>query len=246
MRFILITYFFSIVAFSFAQEKDSLYNLGLEAISLKKYDLAEDYFIQNIEASPSFEAYYNLGYVYAKKEDWNKSLWANEAALKYEPTNGKAIYNAKFSLNHISPDATWSHPYSWTKRIIFSVGETTWFVLMLISSFVAAVSIYFLVSIKKRSSKKLWSKRLIMPFLILLVISVYCFNQVLDHYDASRFAYTTAKETVLYLSPDGLKVDEKLPMHLRLNIIQDLNDWAQVVAPDLRTYWVMKEDLLVY
>jgi tetratricopeptide (TPR) repeat protein len=246
MRLLLITYFFSFVALSFAQEKDSLYKKGIEALSVKDYNAAQDYFTQNIEIAPSFESYYNLGYAYAKKEKWNKSLWANEAALKYDPTNSKAIYNAKFSLKQISPDAFWSHPYSWTKRIILSIGETTWFILMLISSIIVAVSIYFLLSQRNGCSKKVWSKRLIFPFLTLLVLAVYCFNEALNHYEENKYAYSLGVEAQLYLSPDGLEVDGELPKNVRLNVIQNQKEWIQIATPDLRTYWLKKEDLFMY
>lgn len=246
MRLLLIIYLLSIAALSFAQEKDSLYQKGIEALSVKDYKRAQDFFSQNIEIAPSFESYYNLGYAYAKMEKWSKSLWANEAALKYDPTNSKAIYNSKFSLKQISPDAVWSHPYSWTKRIILSIGETTWFILMLISSIIVAVSIYFLLSQRNGNSKKLWSRRFVFPFSILLVLAVLCFNEVLHHYEKNRFAYSLDEKAELYLSPKGIHVDGDLPQNKRLSIIQDHKDWMQIVTPDLRTYWVKKESLLVY
>ncbi|PHR49685.1 MAG: hypothetical protein COA32_00720 [Fluviicola sp.] len=246
MRLLLITYFFSVVAISFAQEKDSLYKKGLEALSTKDYNSAQEYFTQNIEEVPSFEGYYNLGYAFAKQKMWVKSLWANEAALKYDPTNSKAIYNAKFSSKQISPDVIWSHPYSWTKRIVLSIGDTTWFILMLISSIMVAISTYFLLSQKNGSSKKLMSKRLVIPFSIVLIISVFCFNEALNHYEQYRYAYAIDEKTELYLSPEGLEVDGDLPKNMRLTAIQDQKEWIQIVTPDLRTYWVKKESLLVY
>lgn len=246
MRLLLITYFFSIVAFGFAQQKDSLYTKGLEALSTKNYAAAEKVFVQNIEASPSFEGYYNLGYAFAKQKKWNESLWANEAALKYAPTNSKAIYNAKFSLKQISPEAEWNHPYSWTERIILSAGETTWLILMLVSSLIVAASIYFLVSQNKGITKVIWSKRLIIPFVIILIISMFCFNDTLRHYEELRYAYVKDKEIVLYLSPKGLEVDESLPISLRLKIAQAQDDWVQILTPDFRSFWVKKEDVSVY
>ena len=156
-------------------------------MSIQDFNAAQSYFSQNIEEASSFEGYYNLGYAFAKQKMWTQSLWANEAALKYDPTNSKAIYNAKFSSNQISPDAVWSHPYSWAKRIVLSIGETTWFILMLVSSIIVAISTYFLLSQKNGSSKKLMSKRLVIPFSILLVISVFCFNEVLIHYEQNRY-----------------------------------------------------------
>lgn len=246
MRLLLITYFFSIVATGFAQQQDSLYFKGLEALSTKDFNAAQESFTQNINISPSFEGYYNLGYAFAKQERWSESLWANEAALKYDPTNNKAIYNAKFSLKQISPDVDWNHPYSWTERIIFSIGETTWFILMIFSSIIVAISIFFLLSTNKRDSKNLWSKRLIIPFAILLVIAVFCFNKILDHYEDNRYAYSIDKETNLYLSPEGLEVDDNLPESIRLNVVQDQKEWVQILTPDFRSFWVRKEDVLIY
>jgi tetratricopeptide (TPR) repeat protein len=246
MRLILITYFFSVVAFGFAQDKDSLYNKGVEALSTKDFGKAQKYFSQNIAGTPSFEGYYNLGYSFAEQKKWIHSLWATEAALKYEPTNSQAIYNAKFSMKKISPDAVWNHPYTWTKRIILSIGETTWFILMLVSSLIVAASIYFLLSIKKENSKKIWSKRLVIPFTILLVLSAVCFNEVLNHFDENRYAYSVDKESALYISPNGIEVDGDLPKNVRLNVTQDQKEWMQIVTPDFRTYWVKKESLLIY
>lgn len=245
MRLLLITYFFSIVAFGFAQQKDSLYNKGLEALSTKNYKTAQDYFTQNIEAEPSFESYYNLGYAFAKQKKWSESLWANEAALKYDPTNSKAIYNAKFSLEQISPDAEWNHPYTWTERIILSIGETAWFILMLISSIIVAILVYFLISNKNKLAS-LWSKRLILPFLIILILSVFCFNETMNHYEEVKYAYILEEETTLHLNPDGLEVDEKLPVNKRLNVILDQENWIQVLTPNSSSYWVKKSDVLIY
>lgn len=246
MRLILITYFFSVVAFGFAQEKDSLYTKGLEALSTKDYAAAEKVFVQKIETSPSFEGYYNLGYSFAKQKKWNESLWANEAALKYAPTNSKAIYNAKFSLKQISPEADWNHPYSWTERIILSIGETTWLILMILSSLIVSASIYFLLARKSGDLKIVWSKRLIIPFAVLLVVSLYCYNEVLDHYGSNRYAYSIGDKVNLYLSPEGLEVDENLPNSIRLNIVQDQEEWAQILTPDFRSFWVRKANLRVY
>ena len=246
MRFVLIICFFSIAALGFAQDKDSLYNKGIEALSTKEFSSAIDYFTQNTEIAPSFESYYNLGYAYAKKENWSKSLWANEAALKHDPTNSKAIYNAKFAMQKISPEAVWSHPYSWTKRIILSIGETTWLIIMLIFSLVIAICIYFLLSQRNESPKKLWSKRLIFPFLILLVLAVFCFNEVINHFEGNRYAYALDKKATLYLSPEGIEVDGALPHNTRLGVSQDLDEWVQIITPDSRIYWVEKENILVY
>jgi tetratricopeptide (TPR) repeat protein len=246
MRLLLITYFFSIVAFGFAQEKDSLYNKGLEALIVKEYNSAQEYFAQNVEITPSFQGYYNLAFAYAEQEKWIESLWANEAALKYHPTNSKAIHNVKVSFDKIFPDDEWSHPYSWTKRIILSVGETTWFILMLVSSLIVAASIYFLLSRNKEKSKIIWSKRLVVPFAILLVLAAFCFNQVLNHFEENTYAYSVDEETELYLSPEGIEVDADLPENMRLSIIQDQEEWMQIVTPDFSTYWAKKQSLLVY
>ena len=245
MRLLIITYFISILTVGFAQHKDSLYNRGVAALSAKDFNTAEKCFSQNIEVAPSFESYYNLGYAYAKQKKWSESLWANEAALKYDPTNNKAIYNAKFALEKIAPDADWNHPYTWTERIILSAGETIWFILMAISSIVVAISLFFLIS-RKNSSKIIWSKRLIIPFAILFVLSALCLNKVLNHFEENKYAYAIDGETTLYLHPNGLAVDEDLPSLVRLNIVQDQKDWIQVLTPNSNSYWMKSKSLRVY
>jgi hypothetical protein len=177
---------------------------------------------------------------------WNESLWSNEAALKYDPTNSKAIYNAKFSLRKISPEAEWIHPYSWTERIILSIGDTSWFILMLFSSIIVALSAFFLISSKKENSKKLWSKRLIFPFIITLIIAVFCYNETLNHYEVYRYAYSVNNETQLFLSPGGLEVDETIPETIRHTVISQQTDWIEILTSDLRAFWVKKEDVFVY
>lgn len=246
IRFFLVIYLLSTATLSFAQQKDSLYAKGVEALSKKDYKSAEKYFTQNIEISKSYEGFYNLGFAFAKQEKWNESLWANEAALKYKPTNSKAIYNAKFSLEKVSSDAEWTHPYTWTKRIILSIGQTTWLVLMVVSSLIVALSVYLLIVHKKSNIISSWPLRLIIIFLLILITSIICFNDTMNHFEENRYAYSKEVETTLYLSPEGLEVDENLPVNIRLNVVIDQDEWLQVLTPEFNSYWVKKEDVYTY
>ena len=147
---LLLFVFASSFGFCLGQESDSLFNLGVKALSERNFGVAKELFVKDIDNQLSYESCYNLGLTYAGLENWNAAYWAFESALKIKPNDNEAAYNAKLALEHIDSKISWNHPYSWSRRMVLILPVNIWFFISFIFAIGLGVTLYFLITLSRK------------------------------------------------------------------------------------------------
>lgn len=245
--YLIVFFLFSFATISSAT--DSLFQKGLEEIYHENYAEAQLNLEKTVLTHPSFSSFYNLGIAAGKLEDWSKAKWAFESALKYLPLNGDAQFNAEFATHQLSENQEWSHPYSWIKRIILGFGVNAWLIVTILSSLLLGLIVFFATS-QYQTQKTLnkWCMRLIFPailFFIIAISGVYITN---NHFTKEQFAIIKNDQAKLYISPNGLKIQQEINLGNRFIIVDyfDEDTWVQIQSQDNQMFWVKKNEIYIY
>lgn len=244
-------FFIWILIFSFPLlcfGNDTKLKRGIDELESNNLSQAEELFYKASEESPSFVTFYNLGVVSGKLGDWAKAKWAFESALKFNPSNGDAQYNAKFASEKLTGQPNWTHPYSWNKRLIVGLGIYTWLGLEILSAIIIGLSFFFILSKKDEKSKILtWSKRLIVPASIIFVLAFYCIIDYTRHFTVHQYAILKYESVKRYISPNGIELSDENTTKDRFYLLEYAEDstWVQVSSVD-DVFWVKSNDLFVY
>lgn len=224
---------------------NATFEKGVEMLALKNYAEAEQLFLEEISKSPNYSVFYNLGVAYGEQEKWLKARWAFESALKYKPLNGKAQYNAEYSVSQIDKRKIWTHPYSWGKRFVLGFGMTPWVVLAILSGLVLAWVIFIKIAYQKGDR---WLHLLLGLFSVVFVISFYGIQVTNKHFGTNQYALIKNERPSLFISPNGVEVDGKITPSERLEIDSYDQDgkWIKISTDDHQSFWLKKEDLLCY
>ncbi|MCO5269733.1 MAG: hypothetical protein M9897_12645 [Brumimicrobium sp.] len=227
---------------------DTLFQKGVERLAEEDFNEARTTFKAIVEQEPSFAAYYNLGIAFARLNEWNHARWAFESALKYKPMEEDAQYNAQYALQQVNPKIEWQHPYSWYNRFVLGAGVYLWYVLALISSLLIGLAIYFSVSKYSKELVRKWINRLLPLGILLFIFSTYNVSVIKQHFNAYQFAIASRSEIKLYLSPNGLEVNEEIKYEDRFILEEYAIDstWIHILTSENRDFWVKSEDMLVY
>lgn len=224
----------------------TLFQKGVEELTQGNYLEAQQYFHEDIEKIPSFSGYYNLGIVAGKLGDWEKAKWAFESALKYNPLNENAQYNATFATHKLNQKKVWENPYGVGKKIIIGFGSVVWVVLAVFFSICTGLFLYVLINkTKKKDLKTRWSQRLIVPFSILFIVSCICIYSIHNHFNQERYAILKNSNTSFYISPNGIEINKKVNPSLRFQIEKHSEDstWIQLKSPEHNVFWVKNKDI---
>jgi len=227
---------------------ETKYKKGLDELKKKEFRQAEMFFLEVTQEAPSFVSFYNLGVVSGELENWAKAKWAFESALKYNPSNGDAQYNAKFVSDKLNGNQNWTHPYPWSERIIVSFGIYTWLTLVLVSATFLGFSIFlFLTKKNEKTTLVKWTKRLVLPVSLVFLISFYGTLNYTHHFTAHQFAVFKSDNAKLYISPNGIELSDQEVSRDRVEVIEYFEDstWVQIRTSD-NLFWVKTKDLFVY
>lgn len=241
-----------ILLFSFSntgKAEDSLFHKGLENIINEEYQKAQKDFLQDIKEHPSFSAYYNLGIAAGKLENWHKAKWAFETALKYQPLNGDAQYNARFATEKLKENYVWTHPYPWLERLTLGFGTTTWIILVSVTSIIIGLFAFVSVSKTKLSNTiEKWSRRLIVLVVLLFMVSFFGIYSNNQHYNTERFVILKNTNTDFYISPNGVQIKEEINPASRLKLVEYAEDssWIKVKTQGKNQLWLEKKDVFTY
>lgn len=229
---------------------DSLFHNGLKALSNQEYTTAENIFSQLSEKQPSFISFYNLGIAAGTKKEWNKAKWAFESALKYNPSNKYAQYNAAFATNKLNTEKDWVHPYSWFDRIFLKIGNLICFIMALISSiFLGYILFKFFAN---NFSFNIFKNRKTLSISILsLCIFIFSLTGIIrihQHFAAPHYILFKSQPTSYYVSPNGIKIHPKVSQAQRYNIqvISPNQKWIKVANTALESFWVKAKDVFIY
>ncbi|MEX1191295.1 MAG: hypothetical protein WEA99_04925 [Brumimicrobium sp.] len=244
--FLFIILFYSFIASQVIGQTDSLFDEGVNALAEDNYKKAAEYFEKDIKQAPNFEGFYNLGIAKAELGKSIESLWAFESALKYKPINGSAQFNAALVFEEIEPSKEWKHPFSWYTRIISSVNLMLWISIAFIFSLVSGVIIYLIASKHQNFGLQKWSKRLIIPSILILAISIYGAIESSKHFNKLHFLYPKSENITVYIKPGGIELKDKLSFSTRYKIISKEGEWLEVKTNKNHSVWTKKEDVLSY
>lgn len=239
----------SLICFSSLYGSDSLFQKGIYELAQGNLKNAQKEFLESAIVQPSFSSFYNLGIASGNLKDWNKAKWAFESALKYNPLNNNAIYNAQFATKKLNKNIEWTHPFSWLERIIINFGALTWQLLAVVFSILSGVFIFFMISKSNHnSSLRKWSFRLLLPSVLLSVIGSFGIYKLNNHFTEFRFAILKDGHPQFYISPEGVEIDQNTTPGSRLKIIRHDKDenWFQVEPESKNLLWVEKKDVYLY
>lgn len=241
-----------LLVFSFASissGRDSLFLKGLDEMLNEDYLKAQTNFHDDVLKDPSFSSFYNLGVASGNLEEWSKAKWAFESSLKYKPLNGDAQFNAEFATHKLSKNKEWSHPYPWLNRVILGFGINTWLVFVIISSLFLGGLVFTIVSKNKtKTTLNKWCLRLISPVILLFILSFYGIYTTNKHFTEDKFAIIKSNQSKLYISPNGVEVQDKIDRGSRLRIKKYFKDstWVQVKSHGQNLLWIKNDDLYTY
>lgn len=227
---------------------DSLFQKGLEELVQGNYSEAENYFQKDVSKNPNYANYYNLGIAAGNLSNWTKAKWAFESALKYKPFNKDVQYNAKFATQQLSESQSWDDPYGVGKKVIVGFGSAIWVILTIVFSLLTGVSIYILLRKHKNNTLLKWSRRLIVPALLLFLISSFCVYSINFHFNHQAFAILKNDETQFYISPNGVQVDNNANPSNRFQVLKYSKDssWVQLRSQKNKVLWVKQKNVYSY
>ncbi|MDX1651113.1 MAG: hypothetical protein R3277_01390 [Brumimicrobium sp.] len=228
-------------------QTDSLFLKGVKQLSESNYSSASESFLKDIRKKPGHDAFYNLGMAYAGKENWLKSLWAFESALKYRPGSSDAAYNAALvyeKLENTSSD--WENPFSWSKRLLLGFGSSIWGGLSFIFGLISGLAIFILLSGSENYKYRKFSKFSLLPSIVLFVLCFYSFMLVSDHYRKDHYLYASGNGIQTHVSPGGIAIEENLESYVRYEILESRNGWFKILTKNDRTVWVSEKNVLSY
>ncbi len=244
MRFLIFLYLIVSNSLISIGATDSINVNVKQLIKSGKLDDALDILEPRLQNTPSFSDFYNAGVAYAEKKDYRRALGSFESALKIDPSNRKAEVNAAFVHKKIDPKEAWENPFSWTDRMIVAF-RSIWIPAILTFSLILAVIVF--ISISKVSVRHSWMNKIWFPLLLALSISLYALNRLHNHHRIHQFGILQKGNPKVYISPDGVPIDNDASLPIRLNIqdySQDSN-WVSINNDDER-YWLETSDLFIY
>ncbi|HLW29529.1 MAG TPA: hypothetical protein VKX29_01620 [Brumimicrobium sp.] len=229
--------------------RDSLFIQGLDGLLEEDFKKAQTSFETDVMKSPSFSSFYNLGVASGSLEEWSKAKWAFESSLKYKPLNGDAQYNAEFATHKLSEKQVWTHPYPWIERVVLGFGINTWLVFVIVSSLFLGFIVFNIISKKTlKSTLKKWCLRLVTPAVLLFIVSFYGIYTTNMHFVKDRYAIIKDSNTVFYISPNGVEIQDEVNLGSRLEVLKYFKDstWVQVRSQEDNLLWIKNEDLYIY
>lgn len=222
------------------QESNELYRNG------KYYEAIDKY--KNIIETGYEHAYlyYNLANAYYRINDFPRSIYYYEKALKLKPRFKDAKFNLQLAKATILPDIQEVPEPFYTKIInnfssLFDIKE--WTILSITIAFITAmlISIFLILQTHRLKMFLFYSSIL---FLIMLVFSLLLgyvrYNQTVK----PNYAIIMQSSATIKSSPDQHSTDIYIaPAGLKVKILSTLSDWYEIKLPDGNKGWMNKDAL---
>lgn len=251
----MITTFFSVVLFFFLdvislgnknqiitlfQESNELYRNG-------KYYEAIDKYKQIIETGYEHAyLYYNLANAYYRINDFPKSIYYYEKALKLKPRFKDAKFNLQLAKATILPNIQEVPEPFYTQIInnlssLFDIKE--WTIMSITLAFITAILIFIFLILQTHRLKMFlfYSSILFLTILIFSLLLGYA-----RYHDTVKpnYAIIMQSSATIKSSPDQQSTDIYIaPAGLKVKILSTLSDWYEVKLPDGNKGWINKDAL---
>lgn len=210
-----------------------------ELYSQKDYDQALDIYKGLInEGMQGSNLYYNIGNAYFKTGDWLHALLYFEKSALLNPSNDDVQHNILFANKYVV-DEFEVHP-SFGKRLwlnsIMSSNTAAW--LSILFLMVALTCFYFFF--KNKSRNQMTTSLVGLGLFLLFAIYSSYLKSVSTSHDYALIMKSSVKVKSepgsgeqLFIIHEGTKVQ----------VLEELSDWAKIKLPDGNVGWVMEEKL---
>lgn len=228
---------------------DSLFQKGIDELVKGNYQQAQNNFQQGSIENPNFSNYYNLGVTSGNLGDWSKAKWAFESALKYNPLNEDAEYNAKFATQKITQSKEWHNPYSVGKSVIIGFGSVLWIFFAILFSIFSGLFLYIIFRKDKKNSVLMkWSLRLVIPAIFLFMVSYFCVYSINNHFNQQTFAILKGNDAKFFISPNGVEANNEIDLSGRYQIVKYTKDstWVQLKSQKNNVLWIDHKEIYSY
>ena len=244
MKKLILAWFFCVVwLFSFSSEFEN----GVKAASIKNWHEAEISFRKCVAQNPNdANAWYNLGTSLAAVKQYPEAIWALEKAIKLDPTLSGAEENLQFCYNKLNILNYNTSDLSPFEQKVYTVGAHNWTFFALISAFVIAILVWFLMTSVNSSIRKI---SLIFGILvaIFLLFSLKNAIQVSNYQNFNTHAIVMHDISAVFNDPQGnMKIDMSLKMGNRYKIDGISNNRVGIIMQNQMVVWIDKSDLKLF
>lgn len=189
----------------------------------------------------SSDLYFNTAMAYYNQENLGNAILYLEKAVRLSPYDETVNTNLKLLQNE-QIDALLPLPKfflkAWWDNFAARLSPNIWGVLAVLSSFLTAVllTLWVLKKIKKGRKKQI----LAVPFFLLLAIMFFFLgNSRANTLAIDNEAVILSLELSLYIAPgEDAEVDSKIHAGLKVDVLDQFEDWMKIRLVDGREGWV--------
>jgi tetratricopeptide (TPR) repeat protein len=242
-KLILACFFCAVWLFSFSSEFEN----GVKAAKSKNWHEAEISFRKCVIQNPNdANAFYNLGTILAAVKQYPEAIWALEKAIKLNPELVGADENLQFcyrKLNILDYNVSDLSPF---EQKVATVGAQKWTFFALISAFLIAILVWFLITSAKSSMRK---TSLIFGVLtaIFLLFSLKNALEVSAYQNSNTHVIVLHDISSVFNDAQGnMKIDMSLKMGGRYKIDGISNNRIGILMQNQMVVWIEKSDLKLF
>lgn len=241
------TVFFLLGCLSANAQAETLFDRATEAYNNGEYNKAIEYYQRILDSGQhSEEVYFNMGNAHYKLENIGPSIYFYEKALLLDPNDAETKNNLSYAQN-MRLDAIEDLPQTALSKaydgIINFLSYDQWAKLAILGMilFVIGYSAYYLLY-------RTFTKRLLFIgaffFLGVAIVSFAFAYFSYQEYSRQNPAIIFSREVVVSSEPNE-RSERVFTLHegTKVNVEEDLNDWAKIRIADGQTGWIPSDNL---
>lgn len=244
---LLILLFALMTSLNIMAQAETLFNRATEAYNEGEYNKAIDYYQRILDSGKhSAELYFNMGNAHYKLENIGPSIYYYEKALLLKPNDAEIENNLSYAQN-MRLDAIEELPQTALSKaygsIVNFLGYNQWAKLAILGMiiFVLGYSAYYLFS------RALTKRLLFIGAFFFLGITIVSFAMAYfsyQEYSKQNPGIIFSREVVVSSEPNE-RSERVFTLHegTKVNVEEELNDWAKIRIADGQTGWMPSEDL---
>ncbi|MDO4695810.1 tetratricopeptide repeat protein [Porphyromonas sp.] len=214
------------------------------------YQSAVTLYQDAIDTSPEpiSELYYNLGCAFFKNDQIAEALLAFERAYLIDPSDSDTKYNIELANTRTLDKITVAPTFflgRWMDAISHWFMLNTWLALGIIFFGLAAVCFLLFLWATSRGMKMIGFYLSVFLFFLSIISNTMAYKSYRFSHDTTK-AIVMAEVVTVKSSPD-MSSEDLFIIHagLKVEILQTLNNFAEILLPDKTVGWVAKNDIEV-
>jgi tetratricopeptide (TPR) repeat protein len=243
----ILPFFLFCISLLNAQNSGELFKKGNQAYEKGDFKTAiETYQSVLKEGFENGEVLYNLGNAYFKTGQFASAILFYERARRYMPNDKELSHNIAIANLRI-PDRIEKVPkifiFEWWESLknLFPVKFYQIFIFLLFTGFIAFIILFFW------SKDYSFRKRIFfigIAFSLIFLIFTFAFISKTNELEKTRTGVIFTQSVDVKSSPDDSSTTLYIiHMGLKVEILDDLNDWYKVSLPDGKTGWLKNINL---